>query len=106
MTCQRSQEFLADQDVAPAEQVFANKQRLGPSEALALARSARRVIALRGKKAVTLELAAEPSDAELLAVLLGPTGMLRAPAARIGDTLLVGFDPATYAQLLQGQRPA
>jgi hypothetical protein len=33
--------------------------------------------------------------------LLGPTGNLRAPTLRIGRTLLVGFDEATYARLLR-----
>ena len=80
MTCTRSQEFLAKHDVVVREQVAANKAKLGRKEALALARSVGRVIAMRGKKIVELDLADDPSDAELAAVLLGPTGNLRAPA--------------------------
>jgi hypothetical protein len=36
----------------------------------------------------------------LATVLLGPTGNLRAPTLRIGRTLLVGFDEATYREVL------
>ena len=37
----------------------------------------------------------------LLALLLGPTGNLRAPTLRKGRTLLVGFDEASYAKALK-----
>lgn len=41
-----------------------------------------------------------PDEAELLKLLLGPSGNLRAPTSRVGRTLLVGFDQATYEELL------
>jgi hypothetical protein len=41
-----------------------------------------------------------PDRAALLALLLGPTGNLRAPTLRMGRTLLVGFDESTYRQVL------
>ncbi len=56
-------------------------------------RRAKRLIVAKGKKTVTVELASRPSDDELRALVLGPTGRLRAPALRIGDTLIVGFTP-------------
>jgi hypothetical protein len=37
----------------------------------------------------------------LLAVMLGPNGRLRAPALRVGNTLLVGFHDESYAALLK-----
>ena len=50
---------------------------------------------------VTFDMKADkPTDDELLAVLLGPTGNLRAPAAVVGDTLVVGFSPEVYAEVL------
>lgn len=58
------------------------------------------MVATRGKQVVTLGRTA--SDDELLAVLLGPTGNLRAPAAVVGDSLLVGFSPDVYAEVLGG----
>ena len=83
------------------ETVGANAIRLGPTEAVAVARRAKRVIATRGKKVVTFARKTDkPTDDELLAVLLGPTGNLRAPAAVVGDTLVVGFSPEVYAEVL------
>ena len=79
----------------------AKKSRLGPEEALALARQAGRVVAARGKKLVTFDLAKDnPDDETLLGVLLGPSGNLRAPAAIVGRTLVVGFAPDVYRDVL------
>lgn len=65
-----------------------------------MAKKAKRVVATRGKQVVTFDRAA--TEDELLAVLLGPTGNLRAPAAVVGDTLMVGFNPEVYQQVLGG----
>jgi len=73
-----------------AELVLANKTRLGRKDALSLARAARKVVAAKGKKITELEPSAA-SDKEILAVMLGPTGNLRAPVLRVGKTLYVGF---------------
>jgi arsenate reductase-like glutaredoxin family protein len=81
--------------------VDATKVRLGETEALALARQSDRVVAAKGKNVVTFDLKKQkPTDAELLALLLGPTGNLRAPTARIGKTLLIGFNEDAYAKYL------
>lgn len=78
--------------------MFADKTKYGAKEALALAKKAKRVLAARGKKVAALDRTA--TDDELLAVLLGPTGNLRAPTAIVGDTLVVGFNPEVYQQVL------
>lgn len=58
--------------------------------------------ATRGKQVVHLDLRREkPDPATLKALLLGPTGNLRAPTLRKGRTLLVGFDEATYAEVIR-----
>ena len=55
----------------------------------------------KGKKIVHLDLKRQkPPRAELLALLLGPTGNLRAPTLRKGRKLIVGFDEDTYKKLL------
>ena len=36
----------------------------------------------------------------VLARLMGPTGNLRAPTARVGTTLMVGFNEEAYAEVL------
>ena len=56
------------------------------------------LIVAKGKSVVELDLKNEKPDNEtILALLLGPTGNLRAPTARVGTTLLVGFSEQTYA---------
>jgi len=55
----------------------------------------------KGKKVIRVDLRkSRPPRSELLELLLGPTGNLRAPTIRKGRTLLVGFDEATYKDVL------
>lgn len=57
--------------------------------------------ATRGRKVVHLDLRTKPSREEIAALLIGPSGNLRAPVLRKGRTLLVGFDEDLYrSQLL------
>lgn len=56
----------------------------------------------RGKKVTHLDLkASKPGRPELESLLIGPSGNLRAPTARKGRTLVVGFDEEAYATLLK-----
>ena len=83
--------------------VDATKERKGRDEALKLARAAATVVVARGKKVVSFDMKREPPDDDTLAAyLLGPTGNLKAPTLRVGDTLLVGFGEAAYQQVLGG----
>jgi arsenate reductase-like glutaredoxin family protein len=55
----------------------------------------------KGKKVTHVDLKKDrPDRATLLALLLGPSGNLRAPTIRAGRTLLVGFEPETYGKVL------
>ena len=55
----------------------------------------------KGTRVVRVDLRKErPSDADLLALLLGPSGNLRAPTVRRGRRLVVGFDEATYRSVV------
>jgi hypothetical protein len=79
------------------ETVDARKTRYGKKEAIALARTFDKVIAIKEKKSVSYLLKNDkPSDDDLAAILLGPSGNLRAPAAKVGKTLIVGFEPSVY----------
>ena len=85
------------------EVVDARKERLTGDEALALTKDVDKLIVAKGAKLVTIDLKKDkPSRADLLAMLLGPTGNLRAPTLRKGKTLLVGFSEETYARVLGG----
>ena len=79
----------------------ATKVRMGETEAIALAGTVDKIVAAKGKNIATLDLKKDkPSPAEILAVLPGPTGNLRAPTARVGKTLLVGFNDTAYASVI------
>jgi arsenate reductase-like glutaredoxin family protein len=83
--------------------VNATKERRGRDEALQLAKMVERVVVARGKKVVTFDMKnAPPDDDTLAAHLLGPTGNLKAPTLRKGNTLLVGFGEEAYRQVLGG----
>jgi arsenate reductase-like glutaredoxin family protein len=103
MGCQKAQGFLEAHAVRVAAEANASKDRHGRKEALALARSADRVIVAKGKKVVTFDMKKDaPDDDTLAAHLLGPTGNLRAPTVRKGKALLVGFSAEAYGDLLGG----
>jgi arsenate reductase-like glutaredoxin family protein len=60
-----------------------------------------KIVAAKGKAITVIDMKADkPDDDTLAAVLLGPTGNLRAPTARVGKTLLVGFNPDAYQEVL------
>lgn len=83
------------------ETIDAKKRRFSRDEVLELARSASRIVVAKGKKRVTVDMKKAPlPDDELLALLLGPSGNLRAPTLRKGTTLLVGFDAEAYEEAL------
>jgi len=101
MSCVKAQGFLDQHAVRIDEQADARKERKGEREALALAKSAVRVVVAKGKSVVSFDMKNDPPDDEtLLAHLLGPTGNLRAPTLRKGSTLLVGFSESAYRQVL------
>ena len=69
---------------------------------MAVARDVDQIYVAKGKKVIQVDLkTSRPARAELLALLLGPTGGLRAPTVRVGRTLLVGFSEEAYAKVLR-----
>ncbi len=93
----RSQEFLEQADVEVAETIDAAKVRFLKADAVALVRSkGDYVITLRGEADLKYN---PPDDATLAAMILGPTGNLKAPTILVGKTLIVGFVAAAYENL-------
>ena len=100
-TCQKAQLYLDEQATPITETVDAAKIRIAPAGLIEVLKGIETVVASRGKSIVTLDLRKGVTDeATLHAHLIGPTGNLRAPAARVGKTLLVGFHPDAYAKVL------
>ncbi|MCC6362756.1 MAG: hypothetical protein IT165_04485 [Bryobacterales bacterium] len=78
----------------------ARKNTHKAADALKLAAEVDEIYAAKGKQVIHLDLKKQkPDPATLKALLLGPTGNLRAPTLRIGRTLIVGFEEETYRNL-------
>jgi len=99
MTCVRAREFLGRKKLKVSVEVLASKSPQGRKQALEMARGAGRLVAAKGTKVTELDLRRNPPDAEILALMLGPTGNLRAPTMRVGDTIYVGFPKEGFAGL-------
>jgi len=101
MTCARTQGFLAKHKVTVAAQADAKKATIKGDAALGVLKNVDAIYVAKGKRVVHVNLRSEkPPRAQLLGLLLGPTGNLRAPTLRTSRTLIVGFDEATYKDLL------
>jgi arsenate reductase-like glutaredoxin family protein len=97
MSCNKAREFFAQNSFEPKEIQNASKDKLGADESLALAHEASTVVVARGKKVLTFKMKKDaPDDEELLKLMLGRSGTLRAPTLRRGKTLLVGFNADAY----------
>jgi arsenate reductase-like glutaredoxin family protein len=100
MGCKKAQGFLEQNDLTVGTKVDAAKDKRGRDAALALAKSVAKVVVGKGKKVVVIDMTKElPDDDTLSALLLGPTGNLKAPTLRKGNTLLVGFSETAYRQV-------
>ena len=84
--------------IEPKETVSASK-KLGRANAIAMAKSAARVIVVKGKKVDEFTTAGK-APAAAVDAMLGPTGNLRAPTIRVGKTVVVGFNDEAYEKTL------
>jgi arsenate reductase-like glutaredoxin family protein len=99
-TCGKTVAFLEAEEIPVTTQVNAKKTILADAEALEFARAADELYATKGTKVVHINLKQErPDDEALLKLLIGPSGKLRAPTLKVGKTLIVGFDDATYRKI-------
>ena len=58
------------------------------------------LVVAKGKKVTRVDLKKDrPDDETLAAMMLGPTGNLRAPTMKIGKTVLVGFNDELYEEV-------
>ncbi len=78
----------------------ATKQRIDAKSAVELLAGIDTIIAMKGKKIERLNLKKDrPDDDTILGLIMGPTGNLRAPTAKVGKTMLVGFNEDAYREV-------
>tara|TARA_B100001750_G_C15181038_1_gene434068 strand:- start:11 stop:283 length:273 start_codon:yes stop_codon:yes gene_type:complete len=81
----------------------ASKEPIEGEAALLLLAEMSVLIVARGKKTIRIDLTGgRPSDSELLEMLLGRSGKLRAPAMRIGNRVLIGYNSEILTDELLG----
>lgn len=106
MSCKRTQEFLAANDIQDGEIQNANRAPIQGDEALKLLEGVSELLVAKGRKVERFDLTGErPDDATLSGamvgsytsltdLMLGRSGKLRAPTMRVGDRLVVGYNQA------------
>ena len=84
-----------------AEEKVSASRKLGRDDAAALLKGQRRLVVAKGKKVAEWKLPARgKAPDEAVDAMLGPTGNLRAPTIRVGDTIVVGYHEDTFEELL------
>ncbi len=100
MSSNRAQGYLADHDIAIKSETNASA-KLGADKARELIAAATKIVVMKGKKVTEFDLKKDkPAVDELLKIMLGATGNLRAPTIQRGKTLLVGFNSEQYETIL------
>lgn len=77
----------------------AKKNTIGREEAIQLARKATEIVSAKGKTVKRLTTKNADDDA-IAALIIGPSGNLRAPAFFAGKRLIIGFEEETYKEVL------
>lgn len=100
-TCKKAEGAIEGITATVKERVDANKVKYGVDKLAEVVEGVNTLIVVKGKAVNNVNLKKEAPDSEALAAyLLGPTGNLRAPTIRVGKTMMVGYDEATYQALL------
>ena len=62
-----------------------------------MVKSVNHLLVAKGQKIIELDLKKDkPTEDEVLKLILGPTGNLRAPTLKLGKKLVVGFNQEMY----------
>ncbi|MBL6689995.1 MAG: hypothetical protein ISP91_06350 [Pseudomonadales bacterium] len=72
-------------------------KKLQASDARDLLEDAGRLIAMKGKKVAEFDVSSSVSD-DAVEAMLGPTGNMRAPTIKVGETYLVGFNEEVFSE--------
>jgi arsenate reductase-like glutaredoxin family protein len=99
-SCAKADAFMAKHGLSAREVVDARKTKVGKPQIASMLRGTSQVVASKGKGSVDWDLRADPPVEKVLYEhLIGPTGSLRAPALRLGRTLVVGFNEERWKRL-------
>ena len=82
-----------------AKEVVPASRKLGAEDAAKLLAGMKQLVVAKGAKWEAIPLPAKDGKAAVEA-MLGPTGNLRAPTARAGKTILVGFNEDAWSSVL------
>lgn len=102
-TCEKALTFLQSIKISlPTNTEDARKIKKTQEEMIELAQKHKKIVSIKGKKAIEINIKNEEvTPAAILGLLVGPSGNLRAPTISVGPTLVIGFDPETYANYLK-----
>jgi len=78
--------------------VDARKEKFNADSAWELINGSKTIFTAKGKKVSSWDPGAD-DKAAILKNVMGPSGNLRAPALRIKDKFIIGFNPELYAEL-------
>lgn len=98
-SCSKASEFFTQHNVSVKTTVDARTVPLVESDAKELIDGANEIYVTRGTKVLHFDLKQE-QPADLLELVMGRSGKLRAPTLKVGKTLIVGFDQSTYERVL------
>lgn len=100
-TCGKADAWMSKRGVTAREQVDARKIKVGKPQIAQILRGTHQILAVKGAALVEFNLRQDPPVEKLLyESLIGPTGSLRAPAIRVGRTLVVGFSEDAWGRVL------
>lgn len=92
-SCKRTLEFLTEHGVEDGAVRSTSNDPIGADEALELLRGAGELFVTKGARILHFDLSEDrPSDDELLGLVLGRSGTLRAPTLSVGARLIVGYN--------------
>jgi hypothetical protein len=94
-SCKNAQEFLEKKKITADDVTDARKERINEDAAWAMLKTATSILIAKGKKFQKF-VPGTDDQAVIMKQAMGPSGNLRAPTYRVGDTYIVGFNAELY----------
>lgn len=96
-SCKKAQEFLEQHNITIVEVLDARKNKLDAGRAWEKVENATSLTVAKGKKILEFNEIADKHD-DVLKNIMGPSGNLRAPTLKIGNSYVVGFNLELYTK--------